>query len=310
MRICLAGAGNMGMNHYRILRQLDVDVSVCDPDPASAGKLDGRIRHYGSLQEALDGEKPDAVDICAPTSLHHELAMQAMEAGSDVFVEKPIASNIEQARKMDGCAKRNGKMLFVGHIERFNPTVNVLKKELEGKKGVMLHFTRVGPRPPQIKDAGVVLDVGIHDIDLASYLTGHEVKSVSCASFGKDASEDSAQMLLRMDGDSSAMITTNWHTPFKARRIEAVMEERLYVADLLKGDVAAYFDYKHAPSPSFRVQHIPVPRTEPLLLELRSFVECAKARKSPPFGTGFAISALEAVEAARESARTKQEVVL
>ena len=308
MRIGLVGMGNMGKNHFRILHALSVDVVVCDQNPKVKGLLPAQTKYYQDLDAMLEAEKLDAIDICAPTILHHKFAMRALECNLDVFVEKPIASTLSQAIELREAAEKKGKCLFVGHIERFNPTVIALKKELEGKQILALQFTRVGPMPPQIKDAGVMLDIGIHDVDLASYLSGQKITSVCCARSDNGQYEDAAQILLRLDKGATAIITTNWLTPFKSRKIEAITKEKMYIADLIRGGIEAHFGFKAGNPPSFSTESISASNTEPLLLELTEFLRCISGPLPHKYDVGHAICALGAVEAAKKSATGKIEV--
>jgi predicted dehydrogenase len=243
----------MGLNHLRVLskdKNCEV-VAICDANPslsAVAGNY-GRA-FYGDVSEMLENETPDAADICVPTTLHEKTAVECLKQGLHVFVEKPIAHDSAAAESMIREAAKRRKVLMVGHVERFNPAVTALKSSLEKDEIISLSFTRVGPTPPRIKDVGVIADLGIHDIDLARYLSGAEVEKVFCASYKRNGTDDCVQMLLRMKGGISAQLTVNWITPYKVRSIEAVTLNKVYAADLLRNEVKAFSNYSLNPNPS------------------------------------------------------------
>jgi len=133
IRVGVVGIGAMGRHHVRVLSELaEVDlVGLSDIDP----KVEDIARHYGvdffREREQLLLKKPDLVVVAVPTPVHYEVGMDVLNAGCHLFMEKPITDSVESARRLIAEAKRRGLMLFVGHIERFNPVVRRLK-ELEG----------------------------------------------------------------------------------------------------------------------------------------------------------------------------------
>ncbi len=307
MRMGIAGIGNMGSNHMRVLSMMkDVELAaVCDINP----KTEELAKRYGAkfyktLNEMLARERVDAVDICLPTKLHESAALQALGAGKHVFVEKPIAHSLEAARRVTSAAEKSGLTLMVGHVERFNQAVQTMKDALKNEKIVSLSFTRVGPMPPQTRDVGVVLDIGIHDIDLARYLSGREIRKVFCTTSGDGANEDCAELLMVLDGGASAQLTLNWLTPFKMRTIEAITRAKVYSADLMRNEVRAYGNFRQERTPSYTTDMLPLRHTEPLFAELLHFMECVRDGKKPLVGAKDATAALRIALAALKSAES------
>ena len=148
-----------------------------------------------SIEEAINAA--DALFVATPTSTHHKVAMQAIAANRHVFVEKPLAHTSRYAAALVEASRRVGTKLAVGHTERFNPVVRWLLERLRGKEILSLNIERVGPRPPRIKDVGIVTDLGVHDLDLFECLTGSELKLVRCIGRATSGSqEDIAQILV------------------------------------------------------------------------------------------------------------------
>lgn len=124
---------------------------------------------------------------------------------------------MEDAEYLSRLAEEKGVKTAVGHIERFNPVVRELKKELAGKELYTISVTRVGPFPPRIADVGILTDLAVHDIDLIRFLTGSEIRKCSIYKSQKihDHHEDNAVLSFELENEIVANITTNWLTPFK-----------------------------------------------------------------------------------------------
>src|SRR5262245_50756835 len=134
-RVAVIGAGSMGRNHTRVYREIpDAElVGVVDENRGSAEEI-ARLNNtqpYDDLSRLLDEAKPEAVTVAVPTQVHYEVVKQALEGGCHILVEKPIAATVEEAQDLMQLAKNVGKVLMVGHIERFNPAIIELKKRLE-----------------------------------------------------------------------------------------------------------------------------------------------------------------------------------
>ena len=168
----------------------------------------------------------DAVSVVVPTKLHKQVVLDALDAGMQVLVEKPIADTTENAEMMIEAAKKAGKVLMIGHIERFNPAVIRLKEIINSGilgKIVSISTKRVGPYNPRIRDVGVILDIGVHDIDIISYLYGKKINSVyAIAGADIHSFEDHASIILRMDHNFAGVVETNWLTPHKVRQLTAI----------------------------------------------------------------------------------------
>src|SRR5690348_8330881 len=167
----------MGSNHARVLSDMaGVElVAVADPDRKQRELVAGTLG-CGAVAdaEALLRTGIDAAIIAAPTHLHHDIAVQCTAKGVHVLVEKPIASTIEESRAIVAAARRAGVTLMVGHVERFNPAVQSVKRAIKDQDILSIAITRVGPFPPRMSNVGVVIDLAVHDIDLIRWFTDSE----------------------------------------------------------------------------------------------------------------------------------------
>ena len=166
MRVGVIGGGAMGQHHIRIYNEMnDVDlVGICDTDRNRAISLANSYNttpffdHRELLKQELD-----AVSVVVPTTLHYSVAMDIIDSGTHLLVEKPIADTLENADKMIHAARDSKVKLMVGHIERFNPAVAKLKEIIDSDmlgKIVSISSRRVGPFNPRIRDVGIIMDLG------------------------------------------------------------------------------------------------------------------------------------------------------
>jgi predicted dehydrogenase len=174
LKIGVIGVGVMGSNHARVLSEMAgvTLVGVADPDRAQRDLVGRNLgcAVFADL-EGLIASGVEAVTIAAPTHLHHDLALACIARGLHVLVEKPIAPTVEEGRAIVAAARRAGVTLMVGHVERFNPAVESIKRAIKGQNILSIAITRVGPFPPRMSNVGVVIDLAVHDIDLIRWFT-------------------------------------------------------------------------------------------------------------------------------------------
>jgi len=237
-------------------------------------------------------QRLDAVSIAVPTSLHREVAVETARTGVNMLVEKPIANTLEAAEEIIKAAEQNNVKLMVGHIERFNPVVAILKEEMKRNRASLIEITRIGPFPPRVKDVGVVIDLATHDIDLIRYLTGSEFKKIySITSNSIAEHEDAAILLFKMTNGILARVTVNWLTPFKVREISIATKEKFIKSSLIDQKVTEYSKYKE--NDSYLVKEVSVPFGEPLKLELQAFIDSIRNDTQPPITGEDGLKALE-----------------
>ena len=183
--IAVIGAGFWGKNHARNLKEMNETrlVAVCDKDAAKAeavADLFG-VESYTDSQKMLKRTDVEAVTVCTwSTNLAVE-ALRALKAGKHVLVEKPMANNVREAKKIVALAKKNQRYLMVGFLMRFIPGVQRIKQAIDkGEIGALVYATarRVSQWPERIGDVGVVKDLAIHDIDMTQYLFNDDIVGV------------------------------------------------------------------------------------------------------------------------------------
>ena len=295
LRVGVIGVGVMGSNHARVLAEMaGVElVGVVDPD---RGQRDFVSRTLGTpafadLDELLE-RGVDAVTIAAPTHLHHDIALECISRGIHLLVEKPIAPTVEEGRAIVGAARRAGVTLMVGHVERFNPAVESIKRAIKNQDILSIAITRVGPFPPRMSNVGVVIDLAVHDIDLIRWFTDSEIVEIQPQLSSAVAErEDIALLQFRTASGVLAHINTNWLTPFKARTIHVATRDKYLIGDLLTLQVTECFGYQ--PDGSYSMRHLSVGYAEPLRAELLSFVNSIRSGRTPAVTGEEGVASLE-----------------
>lgn len=300
---CVVGLGAMGSNHVRVLHELQNEgktklLGIADINEDLAREIAKRYGvHWFTDYKRLLEEKPDFVVVSVPTKLHCNVALDVIENGCHLLVEKPIAHTIYDGKKIVQAAERKGVQLMIGHIERFNPVIQEIKDRIREGNILLIGAVRVGPKPPpQRLNTGVVLDLGVHDIDIIRYLTNSEVKKISAfASFGELNMEESVVLSFEMETGALAYIIGNIITPLKIRRIEVTMASRFIRGDLIGQKVWEYSKGElitHARRSMF-VTEIDIPYIEPLKFELNAFIESLEQGTKTPVSGEDGLRALE-----------------
>ena len=311
------GAGNMGSHHVRTYGSLggicelrgifDLDAERCR---AVAKQFD--TRPFTSVEELLGEVR--AVSICTPSALHVEHALQALRASVDVLIEKPVALTVEHAQALRdtvaGCARR--PVVQVGHIEHFNPAVREVAKLLEGERMVALELQRLSPFDGRIIDADVVQDLMLHDVHVLLALAGEralaEVHAVGRRVHSPEL-DDYAVATLTFEGGLIGTLVASRVTEEKIRRLSATTEQSHVTVDYLRRTVercrSTHLELDGGGSRTYRqeslLERVFVPIEEPLVAQLRSFLQCVRERAIPEVGLDMGIRCLSVVQAIRDS---------
>ncbi len=315
LRAGVIGLGMMGRNHVRVWDEAvdDVElVAVADNDPdaverATAGR---RARGFDDPERMFAEEDLDLVSIVAPTSVHLPLALAALGAGANVLVEKPIAATRDEATTMIAAASRAGRMLTVGHIERFNPAIRELHRRLqEGELGrfFQISATRLGPFPARIRDVGVVVDLAPHDLDIMRYLVGSEPIRIYAEAERRihTEHEDLFNGIMKFANGVVGILNINWLTPTKRRTLTVTGERGWYIADYIRQDLIFYpnadvdetwvnrgGDMTVSSVTEGEMTRHSIRREEPLAVELREFAHAVRTGGPPPVDPHDAMVAL------------------
>jgi predicted dehydrogenase len=297
LRIGIAGLGHIGKNHARILAELpDCELAaVFDTNADTAREIAEKhgTRAMSTLEEFADAV--DAATIATPTPAHYPIAEQLLNAGKHLLVEKPITETTADARKLVDLAHQAGRILQVGHVERFNPVMSKLEQLLTQPRFIEAH--RLSPYPNRSIEIGVVLDLMIHDLEIILHLVRSPVKSIDAVGVPVlSRGEDIATVRLHFQNGCVANVTASRISPEKLRKIRVFQREG-YVS----------LDYQNQTGEIYRLtggriirEEVEIEKDEPLKLELAAFVECARQGKQPKVSGFEGAAALElAVEITR-----------
>lgn len=305
------GVGAWGKNHVRIFSEMDkvnlVGVVDRDVDRARALAQKFNATHYNSVEELLKQDALDAITICTPAITHADLALQSIDAGKHLLIEKPMTDTVQQAQRVIDAAKSAKAILMVGFVERFNPSVQTAAQIIdEGKIGelVLASARRLGPFvPARLADIGIIKDLAIHDIDIARFLVKQEATSVyAIAGSLYHKYEDHANLVIRFDDKPTFFLECNWLTPHKLRGLNITGSKGVVSLDYISQEVTL--------GTSQWIQKSTSPWDEPLKRELEHFAESVINKQKPLTSGTDGLEALRIAEAALESTHSKRIIYL
>ncbi len=273
------GVGYLGQHHARIYSGMDSAdlVGVFDTD---TGRCNEIAEQYGckpftDMSELISN--CDALSIVAPTQAHHDIAMECIEQGKDILVEKPITVTVEEADHIISEAHKRDLILQVGHLERFNPAVLAVHQYLTEPQ--FFESERLSPFLERAAGIDVTLDLMIHDIDIILSLARSEPKRVSAVGTSVMSDNiDVAKAWIDFDNGVSALISAGRLSQGKSRKLKIFQRDSHLVIDYQEGMIK-----RHYKTGSNKIMHdvIKPDDREPLLEELISFVQCIETRERP-----------------------------
>ena len=279
VRFAVVGAGAFGENHLRVLASLpDAElIGVVDQDPARATEMVGKYncRGFASVEE-LPGQV-DAVVVATPTIAHEAAAAPLLAAGVDVLIEKPIAPDLEAAQRLCDLASKHGRILQVGHLERFNPAIRALEKLVTVPLFFEIH--RMSLFSPRSLDVDVVLDLMIHDIEIILALTGQQPDEIRAAGISvMSENSDIANVRLQFPSGCVANLTASRVSTEKVRKLRLFQPNQYVSIDYTKQEIIAI---GVTADKQIRFHPAPVTKGEPLQNELQHFIDCIRTRQQP-----------------------------
>ncbi len=300
--VAVIGTGFWGKNHARVYKELPSTqlIAVCDVDAERAKAMADQygVKAYTDSALLLKNPEVEAISVCTWSTKLAEEALKGLNAGKHVLVEKPMATNTNQAQTLLDTAKANGLHLTVGFLMRFIPGLQQIRQAVESKKiGELVSATakRVTQWPERIGDVGVVKDTAIHDIDVMRFISGEDPVSVyaKMGSMRHRQFEDYAQIMLTFESGKTAFIESNWLTPYKIRSLNVTGSEAIMRLDYNSQELWIE-NAKESLQPR-------IPFEEPLKAELKHFAECIVEKKKPMITGEDGYKALEIALAAMES---------
>ncbi len=325
LRAGLIGLGQMGRHHSRVLRQLSgVDlVAIVDPHVPEQNRP-GDVRFFDTVEEMIEA----GVDLCVvatPTQTHLGVGLKLADAGIHTMVEKPVAADTDAAATLAKAFSDRGLVGCVGHIERFNPSLQELRKRLaNGELGELYQVAtrRQGPFPPRIADVGVILDLATHDIDSTAWVTGRAYTSVAARTAHRSGREheDLVAAVAGLEGGVVGNHVVNWLSPLKERVTVVSGERGSFVADTISADLTFYANGVQPVGwdtmQSFQgvvqgdMVRYAIAKPEPLAVELEAFRDAVLGERMDVVTMQEASDVVLVATAMKDSARTGRTVDL
>ena len=296
VNVAVIGVGAFGRNHARVYKQLEDHgepirlLGVVDRDVSRADSV-GRefgCRSFGSLEQLLTTHSEvQAASVTVPTAHHLEVARVLMQAGVDVLVEKPLASSLQEADELIGLGKTNQRVAQVGHLERFNPAVRATIPLITQPMFFEVH--RLSVFTPRALDVDVVLDLMIHDLDIVLSFVHSAVREVRAVGLPiLSGKTDIANARVEFASGCVANFTASRVSTERIRKLRFFQPRQYISIDYGRQDVLAFTvgdDPGKVATPSVNPQigmvKPAVTSEEPLLVELKSFLDAVRRRAAP-----------------------------
>ncbi|MGH7917993.1 MAG: Gfo/Idh/MocA family protein [Candidatus Binataceae bacterium] len=311
LRAAVVGAGHLGALHARKYTALEgVSLKfVVDVDPQRRAQVAAAT---GAVPlddyRALVG-KIDLASVAVPSVAHHEIAGALMDAGIDVLVEKPMAATLAQARHLKSQAERSGRVLQVGHLERFNPAVVHLKSIIKAPRFIECH--RLAPFTERGTDVDVVLDLMIHDLDVVMALAGDAVTAVEAVGVAVLTDRiDVANARMRFANGLIANLNTSRVAPRRERKIRFFQPDAYISVDYEARRIQIYRKSPPSPGaayPTISAEQVDLGEGDPLMDEIMAFVQSVRARTAPKVTADDGLRVIELSERIRD-AIAKEEI--
>ena len=283
IRVAVIGVGEFGRNHVRVWREIEGAelVGVVDANSERAQKVAAEFstRAIAGI-DALIAEHVDAVSLAVPTKEHARIGCRLLEAGLDVLVEKPMAASLEEADQLIAAAKKKGRMLQIGHLERFNPAIAAVQKIVS--RPLFFEVHRLGIFTPRSLDIDVVYDVMIHDLDILLSLVDAPVTDLKAVGIPVITEKvDIAQARVEFATGTVANLTASRVSTERVRKMRFFQAHEYISLDFTRQDVLRVRVQPGSPMPGINFENVPTAAEEPLKAELRAFLDCVRTRKTP-----------------------------
>ena len=317
--LALVGAGYWGKNLARNFNQLGPLHTICDRSEELLNNFKTEdyfeVKLTTSLDAVLNEPEISKVAIAVPAALHYQMAKKALEAGKDVFVEKPLCLDVNQGEELVSLAKQKGKILMVGHLLQYHPCIIELQEMIKkGKLGKLYYLTSNRLNLGKIrKEENALWSFAPHDISVILSLVGNQKpKEIRCIgeSYLNDQVADTTLTTMRFESGTRAHIYVSWLNPFKEQKLTVVGSEGMAVFDdskpwsekLILHENYLFWDQGQNPTPIKKPGlKINIEETEPLRNECLHFLKCCDSRRAPKTDGIEALSSLKVLTAAQQS---------
>jgi len=325
-RIAVLGCGYWGKNLVRNFHELGALGMVCDPAEAgraAASQFAPGVRVGEDFEDALAAEDITAVAIAAPAAMHYSLAKAALEAGKDVFVEKPLCPSLSEANELVELADRVDQILMVGHLLQYHPCVLALRERLlRGDLGKLHYIISNRLNMGKIRrEENALWSFAPHDISVILSLAGDQLpEQVRCTggSYLNYDVADTTLTAMRFAGGIRAHVFVTWLNPFKEQKLTVVGSSGIAVFDDMEpwaGKLVIYHQYltwangQIPTANKTQAEPVVVPESEPLRNECQHFIECCSQRRRPRTDGREGLRVLSVLQAAQGSLDADGEAV-
>lgn len=301
VKVGIIGVGYLGTQHARILSYLEEAElkGVADIDFKKAMQIGNRhgVHYFENYEDMLD--EIDAGIVATPTSEHFSISMRLLKEGKSVLVEKPITESVEQGEKLVSYASKNGSILQVGHLERFNPAVEAIENLISEPK--FIEVQRLGSFSARSLDIDVVLDLMIHDLDIILSLIKDEVKVIKSSGIHVLSDKiDIANARLEFGSGCVATLTASRVHQGKVRKLRIFESTSYYSIDYIDQEVKAF----PLNGRQTDIKTLKIKKEEPLKKELQNFFQCIRDHKIRKVSGEEGLRALKLAYSVLEEAST------
>jgi predicted dehydrogenase len=283
--VAVLGVGEHGRKHALEFKQIAganlVGVYDARSERSEEVAAELQVRAFASLDEALDAVQ--AASVVIPPTDHAAVARRAFARGVDVLLEKPVTRTVEEAEEIIALAERQGRILQVGHLERFNPGVQAAKARTHNPLFFEIH--RLGVFSPRSLDVDVVFDLMIHDLDLVLWMVDSPVRDVHAVGLPVLTDKvDIANARVEFENGAVANFTASRVSTEKIRKFRFFQPYEYFSIDFSRRDATLLRVDHDEPSPRIAFQKLETTPVDPLRAELEAFVECVRTRRPPLVG--------------------------
>ena len=322
MKVGVVGVGYIGVHHLRNLNRLMREGYVsylyaCDIDSSKRKLAERYDAEFYRDYRLMISKDLDAVILATPSKTHYTLGMELINSGVNILIEKPMCIKPDECLELIDAAKKQNILLMPGHVERYNPAIRSLYNDIrEGIVGDIISMSSRRHGGPRKVDTGIILDIGIHDIDIMRYLAGKEVKKVYSYTINKlrDVdSEDYAVILMEFENGILGTVEAGRLTSVKVRELNIIGTKNYVSLDYMRQEYTVienylvgggwkdYLDFIKKYTPVKKL--IKVEGEEPLYLEIKDFLEAIEKASKPPIDPYDGLFAVKIAYAALESSK-------
>lgn len=302
VRVGVIGTGYLGRLHARVLTEIAEArvVGFVEPNDALAGEVAATLnieRHVGVAELA---KAIDCAIVATPTTTHFEIARQLLEAGVDVLVEKPITATADEARRLIEIAAQHGRIVQVGHVERYNPAIAAVADLVRNTR--YFEAERLGVFVPRSLDVDVLLDLMIHDLNLVLSLFRQKVVDVRAVGVPVLTDKvDITNVRLELENGAVANLTASRVSQDRVRKQRFFGSDLYLSVDTKEQEVKGYRLVEENGQRVIRPLDLTVVKREPLRAENESFLQCVRERSQPIVSAQDGLEAVELASRVRDA---------